>query len=94
MDNNFCSNEINNKLNQVKLFTPDRSKTENFDVHSISYNVGNRKHRRVLAFSKKINKTIDKFTKKIKLPKSEWIKGESKFLDVRLMLEKLKKSTL
>ena len=53
------------------------------DVNGVPYSAGSRHYRRKIAFSKPKSIEPIKLSKKVKLPKEQWIKGRSKFLDFR-----------
>lgn len=72
---------------KTSKFTPDRSRDTSHDVNGVSYEDGNRHARRVLAFAKVKKVKSEKPSKMVKLKKSKWEKGKSKFLGVRLFFK-------
>lgn len=72
-------------------FTPDRSRDTSTDANGVSYENGNRHARRILAFAKPKQAKTEIPSKMVKLKKNMWEKGKSKFLGVRLFVEKMVK---
>lgn len=79
-----------NRKIKIKKLTPDRSKETNLDKNGIPYAYGNRKSRFFKLFHRDIKLEQKSHSKKNKLPKELLVKGKSKFLELRLLQDKVK----